>query len=91
LPQKEKSIATQMEQSNILSKDHFAAYRQVVSDYTLLLALEDQLKIYKSSEKNRTVVRVKKEIILILTRIIENKIFLAENAEADTEYLERLQ
>lgn len=79
-----------MNNVNILSKDHFAAHQQVVSDYKLLLICENELARYTGREKNSTCARLKTEIITILQRIIENKNILTENTKADQEYLSSL-
>jgi len=79
-----------MNNVNILSKDHFAAHQQVVSDYKLLLICENELATYSGRKKNPTGARLKTEIITILHRIIENKNILTENTKADQEYLSSL-
>ncbi|MDD2674365.1 MAG: hypothetical protein PHF81_05745 [Flavobacterium sp.] len=79
-----------MNNVNILSKDHFAAHQQVVSDYKLLLICENELVTYAGRKKNPTGARLKTEIIAILHRIIENKNILTENTKADQEYLSSL-
>lgn len=79
-----------MNNVNILSKDHFAAHQQVVSDYKLLLICENELATYAGRKKNPTGARLKTEIITILHRIIENKNILTENTKADQEYLSSL-
>jgi hypothetical protein len=79
-----------MNNVNILSKDHFAAHQQVVSDYKLLLICENELATYTGRKKNPTCARLKTEIITILQRIIENKNILTENTKADQEYLSSL-
>lgn len=79
-----------MNSSNILSKDHFAAHQRVVSDYKLLLICENELATYTGRKKNPTYERLKKELITILHRIIENKNILTENTKADQEYLNSL-
>jgi hypothetical protein len=79
-----------MNNVNILSKDHFAAHQQVVSDYKLLIICEKELATNTERKKTTTSKRLKKEIILILERIIANKNILTENTKADQEYLHSL-
>jgi hypothetical protein len=79
-----------MNGSNILSKDHFAAHEQVVSDYKLLLRCENEITRYSGEEKNLARTRLTKEMILILERIIINKNILIENTQADQDYLKKL-
>lgn len=79
-----------MSNKNILSKDHFAAHQKVVSDYKLLLICENELSTLSATKKNPTYSRIKKEIIELLERIIENKNFLTENTKSDQEYLDKL-
>jgi hypothetical protein len=80
-----------MENGNILSKEHFAAHQQVVTDYKLLLICENELATYSSKGKNETCARLRKEMIILLQRIIENKNILIENTKADHDYLDSLQ
>jgi hypothetical protein len=80
----------EMNNVNILSKDHFAAHQKVVSDYKLLLICENEFASYKGRKKNPTYTRLKNEIITLLHRIIENKNLLTENTKADEEYLSTL-
>jgi len=79
-----------MNGDNILSKDHFNAHNQVVSDYTLLLLLEQELENCNTTEQDRIVKRLKGEMILLLQRIIVTKSFLQQKTEADKEYLSSL-
>jgi hypothetical protein len=79
-----------MNNISILSKDHFAAHQQVVSDYKLLLICENELAIYSGRKKSSNCARLKTEIIAILQRIIENKNILIESTQADQEYLNSL-
>lgn len=79
-----------MNNVNLLSKDHFAAHEQVVSDYKLLLMCESELATYTDSDKNSSSTRIKKEMISLLNRIIANKNILTANIKADEEYLHSL-
>jgi len=79
-----------MNNVNILSKDHFAAYEKVISDYKLLLRCENELASHAGLKKNPAYMRLKDEIITLLQRIIENKNLLIENTKADQEYLRTL-
>ncbi|MEZ7500357.1 hypothetical protein QO200_16610 [Flavobacterium sp. Arc3] len=79
-----------MNDVNILSKDHFAAHQQVVSDYKLLLICENELATHSSKGGNPIIMRLKKDIIFLLQRIIINKNILTENTKADQDYLQTL-
>jgi len=75
---------------NILSKDHFAAYQKIVSDYKLLLICENELANYLGKKKNQFVVGVENKMIVLLKQIILNKKILTENTKADEDYLQTL-
>ncbi|AWG23034.1 hypothetical protein FFWV33_16625 [Flavobacterium faecale] len=79
-----------MNDVNLLSKDHFAAHQQVVSDYKLLLICENELTTYSGREKNPIYARLRNEMIVLLQRIILNKNIIAENTKADQDYLQTL-
>lgn len=79
-----------MNNINLLSKDHFAAHEQVVSDYKLLLMCESELATSTDFDKNSSSTRIKKEMISLLNRIISNKNILTANIKADEEYLDSL-
>jgi hypothetical protein len=72
---------------NILSKDHFAAHQQIVSDYTLLLLFEKELSNATTKEEKRIITKIKEEMVLLLQRIIKAKTFLIEEIKADQDYL----
>ena len=75
---------------SILSLKHFSAFNQVVEDYKSLLFYEQELLNYEDDKRKASYDRVKKEIIFLLKRIIENKNILKENTSADQEYLNKL-
>ncbi len=75
---------------SILSLKHFSAFNQVVEDYKSLLFYEQELLNYEDNKRKASYERVKKEIIFLLRRIIENKNILKENTNADQEYLNKL-
>lgn len=74
----------------ILSKDHFAAYNQVIDDYKSLLVYEQELIHHIDGRRKSSYERIKNEIIFLIQRIIENKNILKENTKADQEYLNSL-
>lgn len=79
-----------MHHSSISSKNHFSAYQEIVSDYKLLLVCELDLSNYIGKEEHVTSVRLKKEMILLLQRIIKNKNILLESTKEDEDYLQKL-
>jgi hypothetical protein len=79
-----------MKSMSILSLKHFSAFNQVVEDYKSLLFYEQELLNYEDNKRKASYERVKKEIIFLLRRIIENKNILKENTNADQEYLNKL-
>jgi hypothetical protein len=76
-----------MDKIELLSKNHFLAYNQVVEDYKSLLVYEQELALYNQEKRKFSHIRIKNEIVILLKRIIENKNFLCISTKADEEYL----
>ena len=74
-----------------LSKKHFAAYNQVIDDYKSLLAFENEMEVWKGFKESPNYKKAKEQVILLLSRIIENKSYLGWNYEAELIELKTLK
>lgn len=74
-----------------LSKNHFKAHHQIMDDYKSLIIYEEEMESYKDFLESQHYQKPKSQVIKILKRIIENKVFLGWNCEFEKEQLKTLE
>jgi hypothetical protein len=79
-----------MDSNYLLSKNHFVAYNQIVQDYSTIVMFENELINLKNFKNSKAIKKIESEIVLLLTRVIENKKILNQTYDLDMVHLQSM-
>jgi hypothetical protein len=79
-----------MDSNYLLSKNHFVAYNQIVQDYSTIVMFENELINLKNFKNSKAIKKIESEIVLLLTRVIENKKILNFTYDLDMVHLQSM-